>query len=188
MAALDGFRLTVPNSSNDKFRARSVEITHQVSSQFLINGADRSMAIFDDYLDDFGGNLDTDSSPMQSLFVGFGAGTHQVTINFNQWEDSTDTWGQASSSDHAITKLQVLNHAISHTNIHSGNPATLEVHEYNSDDGSGGSGEFDPLGVVVLDSTLAFDQDSESSTFTGQITFAEAADVSGPISGTDRVG
>lgn len=172
--------LTLPGEQ--RFVAEgNLEFTHGITNQFFVDGAAGALAGFEQFFDQIGQDLMGDSLKQQ-LFLGMGSGAHEITIEFTTWQGDTREWGGFGSDASPTTKLQALNRALSTTRITSDSPATLEIGEYSS------SGSYNPLPVVVKESTLTFSSREQASSFDGHIQFIESADVSDPIDAIQNPG
>lgn len=180
MAPLSGFRLTLP--AGDVFRVRkNVETTLDQQTQFLFNGGTQALALYKQFVEN-GGQQDRADSLKQSATLGAGAGTRTIQVRGTQYVDSQDAWGSASASDSATTKRDVFDQALATADIDSENPATLELGEFST------GGQFDPLPVVILQSSITTDTTQEASSLGVSLECMETASLDDIIHGQDLTG
>lgn len=171
MTALTGMRLTLPDGQVYRISS-DVDATMQQTWQYLFNGGQQALAMFEEY--SAGGGQDGRGDGLkQSAALGAGAGRHVITIDAIQYVGSDDEWGDTDPGDSAVTKRDTLDHALNTVRISSdsGNLATLEVGEYSS------GGKFDPLPVVMLETQLGVAATESASFVDVNLQMLEGADV-----------
>lgn len=177
---IDGFRLEFSNG--DVFRAASnVQITHQTTPIYLIDGFRNLQKLIRDYIKSARTGDTAENSDYKAVFAGFGAGVHTIRIQFRQFEGSTEQWGSSSAGDSAVSKLQTLNHTITTTPSTSRFPAILSTGEY------GAGGKYKPLAVALGETDLSFDAESDASAFSGTLELYDAVDLRNAVSSHERV-
>lgn len=119
-------------------------------------------------------NIQADTS---QVFLGTGSRVRTWTVEFTQWEGSTDKWGGADPGDDVLTKLNVIGESIASAGIDGGNTATLEYGEYSE------AGMFSPKSVVPGEITLPadFTETGTPSSFRPALEWRDAADLSQTI-------
>jgi len=190
MTELGGFRLELPNG--DVFRAPDNNINYSLRTEtaYLIGDqsaggglVETSFVYASEFLDRSGGQSGKTDGINQSVVVGQ-KGVHRVDINFVEFEDHTATWGDASASDSAESKMSELDHALNQTGMSSRNVGILEIGEYHNQDVVGDSaedGRFAPLPVSLGSADLRVDSTEQASTFDGNLVLTESADLSSTI-------
>jgi hypothetical protein len=177
---IDGFRLEFDNG--DVFRAKSnVEITHQTTPIYLIDGFRNLQKLLGDFIDSGSTGDTAEDSDYKGVFAGFGAGVHTIRIQFIQFEGSSEQWGSSSAGDSALSKLQTLNHTITTTPSTSRFPAILSTGEY------GAGGKYQPLAVALGETDLSFDAETQASGFSGTLELYDAVDLRNAVSSHKRV-
>lgn len=181
MAPLSGVRLTLPDGRVYRLTS-DVETVMEQTWQWLFNGGQQALALYDQFVAG-GGQSGRGDGLKQSTAIGSGAGQHVIKVNGIQYQDSDDAWGDTSSGDAAITKRDELNQALNTVRISSDNVALLEAGEYSS------GGEYDPLPVVVLQSSLGVSATEDGvGIVTVSLELLEAADISTPVHGQELNG
>lgn len=176
MAPIDGFKLTF--SDGTVFRCTNeVTLSHETQPLYLLDGLRNFVTVFNTYIDSGGTPGKTDSN-YAGVFAGFGAGIHQITVEFSQNEGTSDTWGDATpASDSATTLMQELNRKLTTTKADSTAPADLEVGEYNDT-----NGDYNPIPVALGETSLSFQiDDGQHSSFTGRMTFFDTVSMDGAV-------
>lgn len=179
---LSGVRFELPDGRVYRMTS-NVETTMEQTWQWLFNGGQQALALYEQFASDNGGQSGRADGLKQSAAIGAGAGRHVIQVQSIQYTDSGDEWGDTSPSDAAITKRDELNQALNTVRISSDNVALLEAGEYSA------SGEYDPLPVVVLQSSLGVSAtDDGVGVVTVELELLEAADISEAIHGQELTG
>lgn len=168
MATLDKVKMTLPNG--DVFAATdNISVVEQQQPFWLFDGAQRLRTLAESF-----GGVGSDTS---QAYIGSGTRVRSWTIDFTQWEGSTDSWGNASSSDDVLVKVNELGDTLANSSIDSTNPVTLEYGEYTS------TGNHSALTVVPGEITLPaeFGPDQSATTFRPSIQWLDAADLTNAI-------
>lgn len=163
MSSYDKVSMTLPDGSEFVGRG-NLSVTIQQTPVWLFNGLQNVFAASDQVTGSSGGLT-------EQVFEGSGARIRRFTVEFDQWEGSTDAWGGAAADDDVLIKLQTLDHALATTPITSSNVATLEFGEYSS------AGQFDPVAVVPGDVTLPVDLGERGSSFRPQVEWLDSVDL-----------
>lgn len=172
---IQGFKLTLDDSTVFRCSAE-VDIQHNGESQFLLDGRNNLVALFNEFIDTDGGQPGRSDSNLSSIFLGFGAGVHTVEVTFVQAANTTDTWGDATSGNSTAPELRDrLVRALTTIRIDSDAVGLLEVGEYES----GSSGLYNEIPVAALSwnvraLTISEERPSEVQ---GSITFADSIDL-----------
>jgi len=180
MAPLTGFRLTLPDDT--VFRVtKDVQTTPEQTTQFLFNGGQNALALYEQYVDD-GGQSGRADSLRQTTALGTGAGIRTIVAEGVQYQDSGDQWGSASPGDSAVTKRDIIDNAIATTRISSEQPAELEFGEYS------GPGLFSPIPIAIQQFSAPLDATDEASSFGVRLECLEVADLQQTIHGQQQNG
>lgn len=174
---LDGVRITLPDGTEFFGRGNlSVSVRHK--SNFILTGGSSVIGFASNLFDDIGGQgSDTIKTPLATGHLGAAGGFRRFTVDFRQWEGSTDSWGSANNSDSMQTKMSILDEALARANPSSLNPATLEYAEFYD------NGQFDPIPVIFEEVNPIFDFGESTSAFSPSITCEETIDLSQSIDG-----
>lgn len=165
-----GFKLELPSGTVYEFRD-DVIVDENGEMNPLYDGRDGQFtALFERWLDVTGGQSVNDS-PMQSAIISGGAGARSWECEAVVYEDSTDTFGGAASSDAAVTKVQTLMHDLANGIYDSNNPITFNWQEYSS------SGKFGPLSVVPFTWDSDINRRESSSEAGVRLTLIETANL-----------
>jgi len=168
MSSFDRVRMELPGG--DVFEARgNINVVEQQQPFYLLDGFQRLRTL--------GEQLPGIESDTSQAFVGAGARVRTWTVEFSQWEGSTDQWGGANAADDVIVKLQTLANALATAGIDGTNPATFAFGEYST------AGQFSPQTVVPGELTLPaeFGEDANPSAFRPSLEWRDAADLSEAI-------
>lgn len=170
MATLDKVKMTLPNG-NVYEATGNISVTESQQPFWLFDGANRLRTLGESL-----GLLDSDTA---QAYVGSGSRIRSWTVEFMQWEGSTDSWGNANNSDDIMVKLNELGQQLATADIDSTNPATLEFGEYT------GGGDQIALTVVPGDVNLpvAFGPGESATTARPSIQWFDAADLTTAIHG-----
>jgi hypothetical protein len=164
MATLDKVKLTLPGGK--VFSATdNIDVTETHQPFWLFDGAQtlRTIAEQTPFVDN-----DT-AQP----YIGTGSRVRSWTVSFTQWEGSTDSWGNASSSDDVVVKLNELGQSLATAGVDGTNPITFEYGEYSSG-GTHGAQNVVP-GEVTLPAT--FGPDESATTARPQLQLLDAVDI-----------
>jgi len=179
---LSGVRLTLPDDRVYRLTS-NVETTMEQTWQWLFNGGEQALALYEQYVDGNGGQSGRADGLKQSAAIGPGSGRHVINVQGIQFRDSDDTWGDTDPGDRAITKRDELDRALNTVRISSDNVAIYEAGEYSS------VGRFDPIPVVVLQSQLGISAtDDGTGVVTVSLELLESADISQAIHGQELTG
>lgn len=168
MSSFDKVKMELPNG--DTFVGTgNLTVTESQQPFYLLDGFQSLRTLAEKT-----GVVENDTA---SAFVGSGARVRTWTIEFTQWEGSSDQWGSAADGDDVITKLNVLGQSLATAGIDGQSPATLSYGEYSS------AGQFSPQSVVPGEMQLVADlgQDGTPSSFRPQMAWRDAADLSQAI-------
>jgi hypothetical protein len=165
MSSLDKVKMTLPDST-EFVASDNISVQIQQTPQWIFDGFGNVVAV-KEQLDN------TDGGLTEQVYLGAGARVRSFTIDFTQWEGSSDSWGSASASDDVMVKLVELDDALANTKMTSTNTATLEFSEYSS------SGSKDPIEVVPGEMTLsvAFGPGESATTFRPTVQWLDAVDL-----------
>ncbi|WP_135363437.1 hypothetical protein [Halosimplex halophilum] len=170
---LNGVRLDLPGDSGTYRFTDDLIVDENHITSFLYDGqGGQFTAIFENWLQQTGGQQGVDDSPMQSAFAGVGAGTRTFNIEAVVYEDSDDTFGNTVPSDSAVSKAQTFMHDLANARIDSTRTATFEWAEYSED------GKFGPLAVVPTERDIDTNRRESSSEAGVRLTLVEAANLS----------
>lgn len=179
---LSGVRLELPDGRVYRLTS-NVETTMEQTWQWLFNGGQQAVALYEQYVEGDGGQSGRGDGLKQSAAVGTGAGQHIINVQGIQYQDSGDEWGDTNDDDSAVTKRDELNQALNTVRISSDNVAILETGEYSS------FGQLNPIPVVVQQSRLGVSAtDDGVSIVTVNLELLEAADISQAIHGQELTG
>lgn len=181
--AISGFKLTFDDGT--EFRCSSdVDVTHDGEMIYLLDGRSNLVALFNQFLDDQGGQPGRSDSNMSSVFAGFGAGVHTIDVSFTQAADTTDTWGAATSGDSTAVELRDrLVRALTTIRMDSQAVGLLEVGEFSS------SGIYSAIPVTVVNFNVGVQvTEGRPSEAFGSITFGDSVDVNRAVDALERVG
>lgn len=162
MSSLDKVKMTLPDST-EFVASDNISIQIQQTPQWLFDGFGEVVAA-KEQLDSTGGAL------TEQVFEGAGSRIRTFTIDFTQWEGSSDSWGSASDSDDVMVKLVELDDELARTRITSTNVATLEFAEYSS------GGSKSPIDVVPGEVSLnvSFGPGESATTFRPSVQWIDA--------------
>jgi hypothetical protein len=131
-------------------------------------------------------------SSQGGFFLDLGAGARTVSVKFSSWKGARDSdgnplqWGNEGADDaptkadatgaDAITQIDVLMQYLAVGRVDSSSPATLHYGEHHTTSvhPDGEDGLYDPLNVVIETPDLTRPT-GEGNSFSGEITFVEAA-------------
>lgn len=164
MSNMDKVKMTMPD--NTVFEAtKNVSVTEQHQSQWLFDGFGtfRTLAEKTPFVD----------NATSQAYVGTGSRKRTWTVEFLQFEESTDNWGSTNSSDDVLVKINALGQKIADLGIDGTNPVVLEFGEYSS------GGAHGSLTVVPAEVNLPvqFGPGESATTFTPSITWMDSADL-----------
>jgi len=168
MATYDKVEMTLPDGTTF-VGTKNISVTESQQPFWLFDGAKRLRT-----LGEAAGLVESDTS---QAFVGSGSRVRTFTVEFVQFEGSTDSWGDAASSDDVLVKLNEFGNELANADVDSTNPATLEYGEYTS------GGTHSALTVVPGEVTLPAEFGVEQSATTARptIQWLDAADLDSVI-------
>lgn len=173
----NGFKLDLP-SGETFVSTTEVETTLDQDVQFLFDGANQILALFEQYIQNGPGGPGDGLG--ESAFLGSGARVQRITVEFERNIDSSESWGESSAGDPAVSQRDTLNRALETVSLDSTKTATLAWGEYSE------TGKYAPKDVVLEQSTLPSGLEQGASSFRGTLDFLEAADFENVIHGADR--
>lgn len=194
--ALNGFKLTFGGigASLDEqvvFRCSAeADVQHSGESLFLLDGRNNLVALFNEFVDVQGGQPGRSDSNLSGVFLGFGAGVHQIQVTFVQSTGASDTWGDINDISASSATAQELRdrlvRRLATIRMDSSAVGLLETGEYQS----GSSGLYNEIPVAVLDWNIrALDIEGERpSEVQGSITFADSIDVDQEVAALEQLG
>lgn len=159
--------------------SRGVTVNYQHQSNFFINTGSRLGTFYEQYVDERGGQTDKGDGLGQNFYLIPGL-EHALEVTLVDHVDSPHSWGGAASSDSVVTRSQTLDRALNTVTIDSGNIAELAYGEYTS------AGQYDPMPVVLIQSNIR-QADEEASSYTVNLTLAEAADGTAAIDAIEQL-
>lgn len=160
-------KLTLPDGQVFE-TSRQVVVNYQHQANFLINTGSRIGTVYEQYVNERGGQTDKGDGLGQNFYAIPGL-EHVMEVTARDHTDNPDSWGSATGSDSATTRGQTLDRALNTVTIDSGNIATFEHGEYST------SGAYDPIPVVVLQSNIEVTEEDPSA-YRINMTLAEAVD------------
>jgi hypothetical protein len=147
----------------------SVQIRQQ--DLFFINGLEQFVGLYQSFMNSNGKDGVTSSLKKQA-FLGSGAGVTEITVDLSQWEGSTDEWGGVADGASAQTKRDRWVKERGDAAVDSRNLVRFSHGEFSE------AGEYDPLEVVVPESTIGVDYQNDGiNILTGTVTMYDAIDL-----------
>lgn len=176
------------DESGEFHMAGDLEIAPKKRTGFLIGGRGSQV---NNILSQAVGNGE---SSQGGFYLDLGAGARVISVKFSSWNGAQDSngnplqWGNEGTADaptqadataaSAITQIDVLMQYLAVGRVDSSSPATLHYGEHHdtSVHPDGEDGLYDPLDVVIESPDLSRPT-GEGDSFSGEITFVEAAAV-----------
>lgn len=171
--------LTLPDGTVFE-SSRGVTVNYQHQANFFINTGSRLGTFYEQYVNDRGGQTDKGDGLGQNFYLIPGL-EHAIELSMVDHVDNDGQWGGAASSDSVQTRSQTLDRELNTQVIDSGNIAEFSYAEYSS------SGAYDPIPVVVLQSNILDDAPEGPSSYTVNMTLAEAADGTAAIDAIEQL-
>jgi len=170
MATLEKVRMTLPNGK--KFVGTgNIEVIESQEAFWLFDGAQRTRTL--------GEAINLIDNNTSQVYVGTGSRVRSWQVSFEQWEGSSDEWGDANSNDDILVKFAELGQSLAEAGIDSTAPVTFEYGEYTDDPGGNHSAQDVVPGEVNL--PVRFGPNQSATTFRPQITWLDAADINQAI-------
>lgn len=181
--AINGFQLDLSDGTTFRCSA-DVDVRHNGQALYPVDGLRQFVAIYNNYIDDDGGQPGRSDSNYSGVFLGFGAGVHLMDVTFEQVANTTDAWGDATSGSSTAVELRDrLVRALTTIPIGSFNVGLLQVGEFSD------SGIYNQIPVAAREWNVEVAvRDGDPSLTRGTIQFASAVDLEQAVDANARLG